>query len=96
MFDVLVTEDYAFRAEVDEMFQVNLHVEAYNWNKTVLKEMREVFEEAKEGFHLEGFSKLYTISPNPKFCKLFAGYEHLGTVDFEGVEHHILSWDLGG
>jgi hypothetical protein len=96
MFDVLVTEDYAFRAEVDEMFQVNLHAEAYNWNKTVLKDMRKVFEDAKEGFRLEGFSKLYTISPNPKFCRLFAGHEDLGVISINGEEHSILSWDLGG
>jgi len=96
MFDVLVTEDYAFRAEVDELFQINLHVDAYNWNKSVLKEMREVFEEAKEGFHLEGFSKLYTVTPNPKFCKLFKGYTDLGVVDIDGVGYNLITWDLGG
>jgi len=94
MFDVLVTEDFAFRAEVDEYAQVNLHMEVSNWNKSVAKQVKKLFKDVKEGFRLEGFSHLYTITPNPKFAKLLDGWEDRGGLDVDGKPHQVIVWEL--
>jgi len=91
MFDILTTDDFSFRAEVDEFAQVLLHVEVYKSTPRVFKQMRVVFEDAKEALHLEGFSRMYTITPNKKFVDMVTkGGESKG--DFKGNE--VIVWEL--
>ena len=91
MFDILTTEDFSFRAEVDEYAQVLLHVEVYKSTPRVFKQMRMLFEDTKEALHLEGFSRMYTITPNKKFVYMVTkGGESKG--EFEGNE--VIVWEL--
>jgi len=96
VYDVLVTDDFAFRAEVDEFLQVNLHMEVSNWTPRVAREVKKVFKDAMEAFRLEGFGRMYTITPNPKFVKRMAGGEDRGAVDYNGTKHQIIVWELEG
>lgn len=95
MFDVLTTEDFSFRAEVDEFAQVVLHMDVYKWSPRTAREIRSVFKDAKEAFRLEGFSRLYTITTNPKFVRMIGGGESLGKLPHLSREYEVISWEIG-
>jgi len=91
MYDVLVTDDFSIKAEVDEFYNVAIHVEVFNWNHTIRDSMIEYFTLIKEAFRLEGFKYLYSITPNPRFAKLMNdGWKSVG--EYEGNE--VLIWEL--
>jgi len=91
MFDILTTEDFSFKAEVDEYAQVLLHMDVYTPTPRVFREIRNTFKDAKEALHLEGFSLMYTITPNKKFVDMVTeGGECKG--EFEGNE--VIVWAL--
>ena len=72
VYNIIETENYKFRAEVDEYFNVCLHMDVYNWTPRVAKEIRRVYKTAREAFYLEGFNVLYTVTQKPKFIELVA------------------------
>lgn len=95
MFNLLTTDDYSYRAEVDEHLQVVLHMDVYRWTPRVAKELKKVFEDSKEAFRLEGFSTMYTITPNPKFVRMIGGGELECKLTHNGEEHEVIYWKLG-
>jgi hypothetical protein len=94
MFDVIVNDDFQLRAEVDQCKQVALHIEVTTWNKRVAKLMKELFVEVKESFRLEGFSLLYTTTPNPKFVKMIAGGESVDVRKLGDLDLEVIVWKL--
>jgi hypothetical protein len=66
-----------------------LHVQVFKWSPSVLKELYKVFDRLKTSLVQLGCTHMQTISPNPKFVKLFGGH----TVNyFENAE--VIQWDL--
>lgn len=92
MYDILTTDEFSFKAEVDEYKHVLLHVDVYKTTPRVFKKMRMVFEETKEALHYEGFLYAYTITPSSRFVYMVTtGGVSLG--QFEGRE--VIEWQLG-
>ena len=66
-----------------------LHIEVMKWSPSVLKELYKVFRSLKESLIKLGCTQMRTISPNPKFVKLFGGE----TIEyFRNAE--VIKWDL--
>jgi hypothetical protein len=86
--------DELFIVEYEQVEDVvNLHVNAFQFSPSVLKKMYTKFVEMEEFFKQQGIKRMMTITPNPKFCKLFGG-ETLGFVIYEGKEHEVIIWEL--
>lgn len=71
----------------------HLHVTVSKWTPSVLKQLYKVFAELKELLTNKGFSYMVTISPNPKFAKLFGG-EVVEEKIIDGVYYEVIVWDL--
>lgn len=93
MYNLVENKDYRLYCNIDEMYQVNMHIDVKVWSPRVARQIALIFEEAKEALRLEGFNKIYTITPNPKFVRMVT----TGGYTFEkmsgGVE--VIVWDLG-
>ena len=91
MYDILTTDEFSFRAEVDEYNQVLIHLDVYISTPRVFRKMRSLFKDTKEALHYEGFTHMYTITPNKKFVDMITK----GGIDkgeFEGRE--VVVWEL--
>lgn len=95
-FDLYTTEDFSMWVQIDEWFQVRVHLDVTAWSTKVAKEIKSIWKEAKEALRLEGFSTLYTLTPNPKFVKMMGGGEVRDLLSFNGKEHTLVVWDIGG
>ena len=82
------TKDYLI--EVQEIQgQFHVHCIVHNWNKSVLKKLYQELHFVKLMAKNMGHDKMYSVSPNPKFCELLCG-RSIGTQD--GYE--VMVWDL--
>lgn len=70
-----------------------MHCDVSVWNTKTLRNMYRVFasllSEAKETPYVQ----LMTISPNPKFAKLFGGDTEQSFTQ-NGIEYEVIVWDL--
>ena len=71
----------------------NIHCECSNWKPSVYKKMCEVFNNFQKECMDLGIFKLWTISPNPKFC-LLLGASHLGTLTIDNKSYEVMIWAL--
>ena len=94
MYSLIRNDNYQLMAEVDEMSNVLLHLDIFNWKPSVLKEMRELFPDVKEALRLEGYAIAYTSTDNPKFVHMVAGGESLGWHPSEDGYVEIIRWVL--
>lgn len=62
-----------------------IHVSVLRFNKSVMKKIKEVWEDVKAGFYYEGYDEIYAVSPNDKFCKVMGGKLHSRLADGKGV-----------
>lgn len=69
-----------------------MHCEVLNWKPSVLKKMYEVFNTLQNEAKENGYEKLATISPNPKFAKLFGGKTVMK--NYMGMNLEVILWDL--
>ncbi len=91
--------DVVYYKDEDVLFQVNtnsegtfLHCEVYNWKPSVLKKAYKVFAAFLNEAEDLGITNIFTVTPNPKFAKLFGGRVVLqGYID--GVPHEVISWE---
>lgn len=70
-----------------------LHCEVVYWKLSSLRRMYKVFAELQDIAKQKGYSLLSTITPNPRFAKLFGG-ETVDSFTREGVEYEVVIWDL--
>ena len=86
------TEDYLFRYDLVED-SVLIHCDIYNWKPSVLRrgysEIASLMAEKKA----EGYTRLFTVTPNPKFAKLFGG-ERINSFYHEDTYYEVVVWDL--
>ena len=88
-------EDENFRIDVEEiMFKPYIHVEVYNFSKSILKKIKEIFMEVYAGAYFEGYDGLYAYTPNFKFLKFFEGYEVIDEVNYRGRDYKVVKWAL--
>lgn len=66
-----------------------LHIKVFKWSPSILKELYVVFDSLKTTLLKLGCTHMQTVSPNPKFVKLFGGE----TIDyFNNAE--VVRWEL--
>lgn len=53
--------------------EFHVHCEVYNWKLSVMKELYVEFAHLLEVASDMGFSEVWSVTPNPKFCLLFGG-----------------------
>lgn len=66
-----------------------LHCEVDRWRLSILKRMYREFAR----FCAYASSPFYTVTPNPKFAKLFGG-EVVGHFVHDGITYEVIKWDL--
>lgn len=66
-----------------------LHCEVSSWSLTVLKNMYREFARFCEIAPPE----FYTVTPNPRFAKLFGGAS-LGFMTKDGITYEVIKWEL--
>jgi len=64
-----------------------LHCRVIDWKLSTLKKMYSVFADV-----VSKNDKVMTITPNPKFAKLFGG-RVIKTFEEGGVEYEVILWD---
>lgn len=83
------TDDYKLEIQMIE-HQFHVHCLVYNWKPSVLKELyRQVVKVGQYAFSL-GYTEVYSVSPNPKFCKLLGAY----SVGQYRDDYEVMKWDL--
>lgn len=70
-----------------------LHCIVTNWNKSTLRKIYSVFHTLKEESKSKGYRRLMTVTPNPKFAKLFGG-ETVGQTNYENKYYEVVEWVL--
>lgn len=84
-------DDFLFEVEANSE-GLFLHCEVFNWKPSVLKKTYQVFGEFLNGAQQAGISKIYTVTPNPKFAKLYGGQVvNRGYID--NVLHEVIVWE---
>lgn len=94
MFDVFISDDFSFKAEVDDHSQLLLHMEVVNWSPAILKRMRLIAEDGMKEFKNQGFSLAYCVTDNPKLVQMVCAGELRKTIEFKGKEHEVIVWDF--
>ena len=87
-FKYIENEKYLFEVEFCEGTPF-LHLQVYKWSPSVLKELYSAVKSLKEILRRLGCTKMRTITPNPKFAKLFGGE----CVDYF-MNAEVIEWDL--
>lgn len=90
----LLYKDSNFIVEWEELEDcLFLHCNVFNWSLSTLRTMYAVFAELRHIALSRGFSSMSTITPNPKFAKLFGG-ETINSFVHEGKEYEVIVWVL--
>lgn len=72
---------------------VHLHCYVYDWKLSALKIMYREFARLKGELNSKGYKYIVTVTPNPKFARLFGG-EVIDEQDIDGVRHEVIVWEL--
>lgn len=93
-----------FTYHEDENFKVILedidgylfiHVEVFNYNKTVKQRMMLMWEDVKNWADVTHYDGINCYTPNPKFVKLLGGEcEVLRTIQSGDDTYEVLRWEL--
>ena len=77
--------------EEDHLF---LHIDVFNWNKSILKAIRLDMIRILYKSWQQGWKEIYAYTPNPKFANMIAPCEIIGLM--EGRDDlTIVKWDTG-
>lgn len=87
------TEDFhLYTKNQDE--EVHVHCLVDNWSLSVLKELYQKVGALKNILMENNVEVVYSISPNPNFCKLFGGSSIATAVDRNGRILEVMVWVL--
>ena len=86
------TDDYLIEVETTEE-ECHVHCLVYTWNKSVLNTLYREFVELRQHVREMGYDQMVSVSPNPKFCRLF-GAESLGEYRENKEDYEVMVWDL--
>lgn len=85
-------EDASFEFEkLDGL--IILHCEVYKWKISVLRKAYSVFGKFCNEALAGGVEKIATVTPNPKFAKLFGGTS-VAVIEHENKIYEVIIWDL--
>jgi len=87
-------EDNAFSFQYDiEGPIVNIHCDVQDWKPSILRKMYRVFNTFIEESKKLGIKQIISLSPNPKFAKLFGGVCVKSFVH-NNVNMEVVLWEL--
>lgn len=89
---IYLDEDFDFHATIVDG-EYYLHLETKKWSPSTYKMMKGYFKDFLSYMKENGVAQVFTISPNPKFVKMFGG-EVLGKVIHEEKEYEVIRWEL--
>ncbi len=89
-FKTVFYEDSSFIFAYSE-YEGNLfiHCRVLSWKPSVLRRMYSVFGEFMNHVNRE----FYTVTPNPKFAKLFGG-KLMNRIEHGGTTYEVIKWEL--
>jgi hypothetical protein len=91
---IIYYQDDDFLLEVQQYEgQINLHCTVSNWTPSSLRRGYRVFASLIDEATSLGFDRLLTITPNPKFAKLFGGTV-ISELDYNNIKHEVIIWVL--
>lgn len=94
MFDVFISDDFTFKAEVDQYGQLVMHMEVFNWSVEIYKRMRLIAEDGMKEFKNQGFTLAYCVTSNPRLVQMIYCGELRSTVMHEGIIHQVIIWEF--
>lgn len=86
-------EDFTFKLEDAGLKVANMHCTVYKWSPRVLRKCVTAFGKAMNLLALDGFKKVITVTPNPKFAYMFGG-TFTDSILYEGKYYEVIEWDL--
>lgn len=90
-----VYKDDNFSVVKEEAYGVCFfHCYVDHFNKSVLKTMREVWEDIKEEARKDGWRVIHSYTPNPKFANLLPGAKKINEFEAQGKSYEVIEWDL--
>ena len=72
---------------------VNIHCEMYKTTPRTIRNGYKIFVEMQKYFKEQGYKALITITPNPKFVKMYGGV-FVSTVVYDEKEYEVFKWEL--
>jgi len=94
MFDVFVSDDFSFKAEVDSYGQLLLHMEIVNWNHSICKRMQVIAKDGLEEFKNQGFMLAYCVTYDPKLVQLVCPGEARNVVALDDIIYEVIVWEF--
>lgn len=89
----LVYEDEDVLFEYEAMGEdLLLHCEIKQWSHSKFKNMIKVFASFMNQAESLGYKKVFTVTPNPNFAKLFGGRK-TNSFEYEGKYYEVVLWD---
>jgi hypothetical protein len=87
-------KDENFVLEVELVFPIAfLHCEVSYWSPSVLRKCYRVFAVIREDLQNNNYEQMVTISPNPKFAKLFGG-DTIRSFMMNQQNYEVIQWEL--
>lgn len=90
---VVDDEDFTFKMEDAGLKVANLHCEVYRWSPRVLRKCYQAFAKGMNLLIRDGFKRVVTCTPNPKFAYMFGGV-YVDSFLYEGAYYEIIEWEL--
>lgn len=92
-FTIYEDDDVSFKAERVGTATLLLHCKVSHWSPAKYKKMLKVFGQfLNESLGYLGYREVITVTPNPKFCKLFGG-KTVNSFTYEGKYYEVVRWD---
>ena len=86
------TDDYVMEVEETSEFLL-LHCNVEAWKLSTLRDMYNYFPKLEDYAKEIGYKYLMTITPNPKFARLFGG-TILNKFSYEEKQYETIVWEL--
>lgn len=88
-------DNYEVSYELVEGELIFMHISVESFSKTVLKEIKSLFEGLMRVASEQGYYYLFAQTPNLRFVKaLGQPYEVFGTTEVDGEKQWGVSWEL--
>lgn len=85
-------DDFTLEIEKIDM-SIGLHCIVRKWTPASLRYGYAKLGELMNHYAQIGYSHMFTVTPNPKFAKLFGG-ETKYKLNYDGKEYEVVVWEL--
>jgi Ni,Fe-hydrogenase III small subunit len=86
-------ENFCLQWEYWKDDKVLIHCTVAGWKLSSFKKGLQVFGAMQDFLVKEGFTEMWTCTPNPRFVKLLGG-RYVSEGIYENKEYEVYKWDL--